>query len=62
MLSGSVTVMDPIALVLIQQYGGEFGRERLFSSIGMALFSPLTGILIDYYSKNLGESKFILGE
>ncbi|KAK6637376.1 hypothetical protein RUM44_007792 [Polyplax serrata] len=58
MLSGCVTVMDPIALVLIQQYGGEFGRERLFSSIGMALFSPLTGVLIDYYSEDLGYTDY----
>lgn len=56
MLNGCVTIMDPIALVLIQEYGGEFGRERLFSSIGMAIFSPLTGILIDYYSEDLGIS------
>ncbi|KAL0273281.1 UNVERIFIED_CONTAM: hypothetical protein PYX00_005990 [Menopon gallinae] len=58
MLSGCVTIMDPIALVLIQQYGGEFGRERLFSSIGMAIFSPLTGVLIDYNSEDLGYTDY----
>lgn len=50
MLSGCVTILDPIALILIQQFGGQFGRERLFSSIGMAIFSPLTGVLIDSFS------------
>jgi len=50
MLSGCVTIIDPIALILIQRFGGEFGRERLFSSFGMALFSPLTGVLIDIFS------------
>lgn len=54
MLSASVTVMDPIALTMIQRYGGEFGRERLFSTIGMAIFSPLTGVIIDYSSRKLG--------
>lgn len=54
MMSASVTVMDPVALTLIQQYGGEFGRERLFSTVGMAIFSPLTGILIDYKSSQQG--------
>ncbi|XP_065202542.1 uncharacterized protein LOC135832927 [Planococcus citri] len=58
MMSASVTVMDPIALTLIQQYGGEFGRERLFSTIGMAIFSPLTGILIDYKSRQAGYTDF----
>lgn len=53
-MSASVTVMDPIALTLIQKYGGEFGRERLFSTVGMAIFSPLTGILIDYKSSQEG--------
>lgn len=55
MMSASVTVMDPIALTLIQQHGGEFGRERLFSTIGMAIFSPLTGVLIDYKSRMQGK-------
>lgn len=54
MLAASVTVMDPIALSLIQRYGGQFGRERLFSTVGMALFSPLTGWLIDYMSSKKG--------
>lgn len=54
MLSASVTVMDPIALTMVEQYGGEFGRERLFSTIGMAIFSPISGVLIDYSSRKLG--------
>lgn len=54
MLAASVTVMDPIALSLIQRYGGQFGRERLFSTVGMALFSPLTGWLIDHMSAKKG--------
>lgn len=55
MLAASVTVMDPIALSLIQRYGGQFGRERLFSTVGMALFSPLIGWLIDYTSAKKGK-------
>lgn len=55
MLSASVTVMDPIALTMIQKYGGEFGRERLFSTLGMAVFSPLTGYLIDFKSRKIGK-------
>jgi hypothetical protein len=56
MLSGGVCMLDPIALTLIQKYGGEFGRERLFSTIGMAIFSPLAGLLMDRSSRQLSMS------
>jgi hypothetical protein len=55
MLSGGVSMLDPIALTMIQKYGGEFGRERLFSTIGMAIFSPLAGLLMDRSSRQLSE-------
>ncbi|KAH8351926.1 hypothetical protein KR084_000642 [Drosophila pseudotakahashii] len=58
MLSAGVTIMDPIALTMIEKYGGDFGRERLFSSIGMAIFSPITGIMIDYSSRGLGYTDY----
>jgi MFS_1 like family len=58
MLSGGVTMMDPIALTMIEKYGGDFGRERLFSMFGMALFSPITGILIDWFSRGLGYTDY----
>lgn len=58
MLSAGVTIMDPIALTMIEKYGGDFGRERLFSSIGMALFSPITGLLIDMNSRRLGYTDY----
>lgn len=58
MLSAGVTIMDPIALTMIEKYGGDFGRERLFSSFGMAIFSPITGLLIDYTSRGLGYTDY----
>uniref|UniRef100_A0A182IT32 Major facilitator superfamily associated domain-containing protein n=1 Tax=Anopheles atroparvus TaxID=41427 RepID=A0A182IT32_ANOAO len=58
MLSAGVTIMDPIALTMIEKYGGDFGRERLFSSIGMAIFSPITGVLIDLFSRDLGYTDY----
>lgn len=54
-MSAGVTMLDPIALTLINKYGGEFGRERIFSTFGMAIFSPITGFLIDHSSRNLGK-------
>ncbi|KAM8715678.1 hypothetical protein ACLKA7_002688 [Drosophila subpalustris] len=58
MLSAAVTIMDPIALTMIEKFGGDFGRERLFSSIGMAIFSPITGFMIDYSSRGLGYTDY----
>lgn len=58
MMSAGVTMLDPIALIMIQKYGGQFGRERLFSSIGMAIFSPLTGLLIDQSSRDTGVTDY----
>ncbi|XP_063219814.1 uncharacterized protein LOC134529542 [Bacillus rossius redtenbacheri] len=58
MLSGGVMLLDPIALMMIQKYGGEFGRERLFSTLGMAIFSPLTGLLIDHDSRKKGYTDY----
>lgn len=58
MMTAGVTIMDPIALTMIEKYGGDFGREKLFSSLGMALFSPITGAFIDYNSKRLGYTDY----
>lgn len=58
MLAGSVTMMDPIALTMIEKYGGDFGREQLFSMFGMAILSPITGVLIDYFSRGLGYTDY----
>lgn len=58
MLTAGVTIMDPIALALIEKHGGDFGKERLFSSLGMAIFSPLIGYLIDVRSSKLGHTDY----
>ncbi|ETN64833.1 hypothetical protein AND_003414 [Anopheles darlingi] len=51
MLGSTLTVTDPIALDMIEQHGGDFGREKLYSSVGMAISTPFTGLLIDLYSR-----------
>lgn len=56
--TAGMTIMDPIALTMIEKYGGDFGKEKLFSSLGMALFSPITGLLIDFNSNRLGYTDY----
>ncbi|XP_062545623.1 uncharacterized protein LOC134212099 [Armigeres subalbatus] len=58
MLTATLTITDPIALAMIEQYGGDFGREKLFSSAGMAIFTPLTGLMIDHYSKGSSSTNY----
>lgn len=58
MMTVGVTIMDPIAFTMIEKYGGDFGREKLFSSIGMAIFSPITGGVIQYWSSGLGYTDY----
>ncbi|KAK9891521.1 hypothetical protein WA026_014758 [Henosepilachna vigintioctopunctata] len=58
MMTAGVTIMDPIALHMIEKYGGDFGKEKFFSSLGMALFSPITGIFIDMKSEGLGYTDY----
>ncbi|RZC39487.1 uncharacterized protein BDFB_000239, partial [Asbolus verrucosus] len=58
MLTAGMTIMDPIALTMIEKYGGDFGKEKLFSSLGMAMFSPITGALIDMNSRRLGYTDY----
>ncbi|KAJ3640133.1 hypothetical protein Zmor_003449, partial [Zophobas morio] len=58
MQTAGMTIMDPIALTMIEKYGGDFGKEKLFSSLGMALFSPITGALIDWNSRRLGYTDY----
>ncbi|XP_053676976.1 uncharacterized protein LOC128727097 [Anopheles nili] len=52
MLASTLTITDPIALDMVEQHGGDYGREKLYSSVGMAIFTPLTGLMIDVYSSD----------
>ncbi|XP_058447076.1 uncharacterized protein LOC131427682 isoform X2 [Malaya genurostris] len=58
MLTATLTITDPMALAMIEQQGGDFGREKLFSSVGMAIFTPLTGLLIDYFSEGVHSTNY----
>uniref|UniRef100_A0A182R694 Major facilitator superfamily associated domain-containing protein n=1 Tax=Anopheles funestus TaxID=62324 RepID=A0A182R694_ANOFN len=59
MLASTLTITDPIALDMVEQHGGDFGREKLFSSVGMAIFTPLTGLMIDACSSGTGPSETV---
>ena len=46
------------AFTMIERFGGDFGKEKLFSSLGMAISTPLAGLLIDWYSTGLNYTNY----
>ncbi|XP_056647706.1 uncharacterized protein LOC130452445 [Diorhabda sublineata] len=56
----ATSAMDPVALSMIEKHGGDFGKERLFSCFGMAIFAPITGALIDWNTQRLGHTDYSL--
>jgi predicted MFS family arabinose efflux permease len=55
---GSLTMVDAAAFNMIERYGGDFGKEKLFSSLGMAISTPLAGLMIDYFSLGLDYTNY----
>ena len=51
--SGSAILFEGASLVLVNQVRGDFGFQKMFGFIGLALFSPISGVLIDYFSTDL---------
>ena len=48
--SGSAILFEGASLVLVNQVRGNFGFQKVFGFIGLALFSPISGVLIEYFS------------
>ncbi|KAI9562763.1 hypothetical protein GHT06_010217 [Daphnia sinensis] len=38
------------AMAVVNEVGGDFGFQRMFGYIGIGIFSPISGVLIDTYS------------
>ncbi|XP_072019014.1 major facilitator superfamily domain-containing protein 6-A-like [Amphiura filiformis] len=43
------TVMDSSTQKLVQEHGGEFGRQRLWGAIAWGIWSPVAGLAIDSF-------------
>jgi hypothetical protein len=55
---GSYTLFDGAALVLVNEVRGDFGFQKMFGFIGYAIFSPISGALMDHLSTNENETNF----
>ena len=57
-LGASFTLLDGASLAVIMKVKGDVGMQRIFGVLGGILFSPISGILIDYFSKGLDTADF----
>ncbi|XP_072019015.1 major facilitator superfamily domain-containing protein 6-A-like [Amphiura filiformis] len=43
------TIMDSSTQKLVQEHGGEFGRQRLWGAVAWGIWSPIAGLTIDSF-------------
>ncbi|KAG0719612.1 Major facilitator superfamily domain-containing protein 6-A [Chionoecetes opilio] len=42
-----VSLLEAVALTMVHQHNGDYGREKMFGLLAVAIFSPLCGYLVD---------------
>nr|XP_053648580.1 uncharacterized protein LOC128699829 [Cherax quadricarinatus] len=42
-----VSLLEAVALTMVHQYKGDYGREKMFGLLAVGVFSPISGFLID---------------
>lgn len=50
LLGGAMVLFEGASLAVVMQYKGDLGLQRAFGVIGLMIFSPVSGALIDYFS------------
>ena len=45
-----MALLDGAAVTILNQNGGVFGYQRLYSNVGMMVMTPISGLLIDHFS------------
>ncbi|CAL1297400.1 unnamed protein product [Larinioides sclopetarius] len=49
-----LTLLDATALAMVEAHGGQYGRQRFWAILAQAVFSPVTGYLVDLLSEHRG--------
>lgn len=49
-----LTLLDATALAMVEAHGGQYGRQRFWAILAQAVFSPVTGFLVDLSSEHRG--------
>lgn len=45
-------------IAILREHNADYGLQHIYASIGGMISSPLSGFLIDYYSKGKGYTDF----
>jgi len=51
LLGGTMVLFEGACLAVVIEVKGDLGLQRMFGIIGVMIFSPISGALIDYYSQ-----------
>lgn len=51
-VGGSAILFDGAAMALVSEVRGDFSFQRMFGFIGISIFSPISGALMDHFSAN----------
>jgi hypothetical protein len=52
LFTGALDLFVGASVAIVNKVGGDYGFQRMFGFIGIAIFSPISGALIDYFSPN----------
>lgn len=52
-LLGGLDLFVGASVALVSELGGDYGFQRMFGYIGIAVFSPISGVLIDEFSPDV---------
>ena len=58
LLGGTMLIFKGACLALTLQVNGDYGLQRIFGMIGVMIFSPISGALIDYFSQGQSTPDF----
>nr|XP_015930368.2 major facilitator superfamily domain-containing protein 6 isoform X1 [Parasteatoda tepidariorum] len=53
-----LTLLDATALAMVGAHGGQYGRQRFWAILAQALFSPVTGFLVDLLTEQKGYADY----
>ena len=48
--SGAATLFEGASLGLVHQLRGDYGFQKMFGFVGVAIFSPVSGVLMDHFT------------
>ncbi|KAG1653631.1 hypothetical protein GQR58_025460 [Nymphon striatum] len=46
-----ISLIDSVTVLSISEYKGIYGRSRVWTALGLSIFGPVSGALIDHYSE-----------